>query len=305
MSGLSHIAKEIYQEQKGIAETQFALRQGQEKMGEALRNGMEMFNDAYTQIEEEVETLKANTNEIEGEISLLGNSISSKMSDLQSKTDDIGAMAGNSLDKQKELLDGQSVALDGLQFLTRFQTEAMQESRSTLKHLAEFSQDQQQDLAKRQEQLQQVHAHLFENSKSMLAAQVTFEAKQANMFVALDKLFALHNAMLLESRVIKAFFIYLLSIFVIYMFTSTKQTYTIRPRLYIGLCVTLALEVASLRFVNDAEHRAWINHCQVFAAFTFRDYEALNHNMRSQREEVSCDDEDTKSELDWSSWIDT
>ncbi|CAN8255281.1 unnamed protein product [Cochlearia groenlandica] len=41
------------------------------------------------------------------------------------------------------------------------------------------------------------------------------------------------------------------------------------------------------------------------AAFTFRDYEALNHNMRSQREEVSCDDEDTKSELDWSSWIDT
>ncbi|CAN8255280.1 unnamed protein product [Cochlearia groenlandica] len=129
MSGLSHIAKEIYQEQKGIAETQFALRQGQEKMGEALRNGMEMFNDAYTQIEEGVETLKANTNEIEGEISLLGNSISSKMSDLQSKTDDIGAMAGNSLDKQKELLDGQSVALDGLQFLTRFQTEAMQESR--------------------------------------------------------------------------------------------------------------------------------------------------------------------------------
>lgn len=132
-----------------------------------------------------------------------------------------------------------------------------------MQRLKEFSQEQQEDLAKRQEKLQQVHDHLFENSKSMLEAQVSplnlnnfsnaaearlhktiffnklflqvaFEAKQANMFVALDKLFALHNAMLLESRVIKAFVIYFLSIFVIYMFTSTKQAYIIRPRLYIG-----------------------------------------------------------------------
>lgn len=54
------------------------------------------------------------------------------------------------------------------------------------------------------------------------------------MFVALDKLFALQNAMLLESRVIKAFFIYFISIFVIFMLTSTKLTYNIRPLLYIG-----------------------------------------------------------------------
>lgn len=54
------------------------------------------------------------------------------------------------------------------------------------------------------------------------------------MFVALDRLFALHNAMLLESRWIKAFFMYALSTFIIYMFTSTKQTYNVRPCLYIG-----------------------------------------------------------------------
>lgn len=83
-------------------------------------------------------------------------------------------------------------------------------------------------------QTQQKQDHIKQFFFNKLFLQVAFEAKQANMFVALDKLFALHNAMLLESRVIKAFVIYFLSIFVIYMFTSTKQTYIIRPRLYIG-----------------------------------------------------------------------
>ncbi|KAG7551507.1 hypothetical protein ISN45_Aa06g021780 [Arabidopsis thaliana x Arabidopsis arenosa] len=235
-------------------------------------------------------------------------------------------MEKSSLEKQQKLLDGQSVALDGIQFLTRFQSEALQESRNTLQRLKEFSQEQQEDLAKRQEKLQEVHDHLFENSKSMLEAQEAFEAKQANMFVALDKLFALHNAMLLESRVIKAFVIYFLSIFVIYMFTSTKQTYIIRPRLYIGLCVTLALEVASLRYVNDTERQAWIINLirslfallasaqLLHAAFSYRDYEVLNHqillrlvdkvNDMQNKKDLSYD-EDTESEVDWTSWVDT
>ena len=54
------------------------------------------------------------------------------------------------------------------------------------------------------------------------------------MFAALDKLYSLHSAILVESRLIKAFFLYFLSIFVLYVLTSTKQTYTVRPRLYIG-----------------------------------------------------------------------
>ncbi|XP_010449695.1 PREDICTED: protein GAMETE EXPRESSED 1-like [Camelina sativa] len=327
MSGLSQQTAEIYQEQKSIAESQMELMNGQVKMKETLKDGMEMFNDAYTNIQEGVDKLKSDTKQIEGEISVLGDNLSTRMNDLKSKTDDIGVKTGSSLDKQQKLLDGQSVALDGIQFLTRFQSEALQESRNTLERLKEFSQEQQEDLAKRQEKLQEVHDHLYENSKSMLEAQVAFEAKQANMFVALDKLFALHNAMLLESRVIKAFFIYFLSIFVIYMFTSTKQTYIIRPRLYIGLCVTLASEVASLRYVNDAERQAWIINLlrSLFAVlasaqllhsvFTYRDYDVLNHqillglvdkvnNMVSKRE-ISWDEEDTESEVDWTSWIDT
>ncbi|XP_010422541.1 PREDICTED: protein GAMETE EXPRESSED 1-like [Camelina sativa] len=327
MSGLSQQTAEIYQEQKSIAESQMELMDGQVKMKETLKDGMEMFSDAYTNIQEGVDKLKSDTKQIEGEISVLGDNLSTRMNDLQSKTDDIGVKADSSLDKQQMLLDGQSVALDGIQFLTRFQSEALQESRNTLQRLKEFSQEQQEDLAKRQEKLQEVHDHLYENSKSMLEAQVAFEAKQANMFVALDKLFALHNAMLLESRVIKAFVIYFLSIFVIYMFTSTKQTYIIRPRLYIGMCVTLALEVASLRYVNDAERQAWIINILrclfavlasaqlLHSVFTYRDYDVLNHqillglvdkvnNILSKRE-MSWDEEDTESEVDWTSWVDT
>ena len=64
--------------------------------------------------------------------------------------------------------------------------------------------------------------------------QEAFESKQANMFAAIDKLFALQNAMLLESRLIKAFFVYSILILVLYLLTSTKQTYSVRCRLYIG-----------------------------------------------------------------------
>jgi len=55
------------------------------------------------------------------------------------------------------------------------------------------------------------------------------------MFAAIDKLFALHNAMLLESRLIKAFLVYSMLILVIYMLTSTKQTYAARCKLYLGM----------------------------------------------------------------------
>ncbi|CAF1761525.1 hypothetical protein Bca4012_044820 [Brassica carinata] len=326
MSGLSQQTKDIYQEQKSITESQLALKEGQEKMGEAMKAGMETFNDSVTDVKDGVDRLKNDTKQIGGKINVLGEKMTEKMTALENQTSIIGTMTNSTLDNQQKLLEGQSVAIDSIQSLNQFQSEALQESRSTLQRFAEFSQEQQEDLAKRQEQLQQVHDHLFENSKSMLAAQEAFEAKQASMFVALDKLFALHNAMLLESRVIKAFFIYFLSIFVIYMFTSTKQTYTIRPRLYIGLCVTLGLEVASLRYVNDEERRAWVINVLrslfavlasaqlLHAAFTYRDYEVLNHNillrlvdkvssMQSKRDLLW--DEDTDSEVDWNSWIDT
>ncbi|KAK9998579.1 hypothetical protein SO802_018182 [Lithocarpus litseifolius] len=133
----------------------------------------------------------------------------------------------------------------------------------------------------------------MENSKSILAAQESFESKQASMFIAVDKLFALHNDMLLESRLIKAFFVYCISIFIIYMFTSMKQTYKVRPWLYIGLCATFIIEVAILRLATDdnIEQKSWIINLvrSLFlllasiqirnAIYTYRDYEVLNHQM--------------------------
>jgi hypothetical protein len=67
-----------------------------------------------------------------------------------------------------------------------------------------------------------------------LLLQEEFRAKQANIFAALDKLYGLHNATLVESRFIKAFFFYCCITFLIYMLTSAKQTLDIRGQLYFG-----------------------------------------------------------------------
>uniref|UniRef100_A0A0A0KY67 Uncharacterized protein n=2 Tax=Cucumis sativus TaxID=3659 RepID=A0A0A0KY67_CUCSA len=146
------------------------------------------------------------------------------------------------------------------------------------------------------------------------------------MFVALEKLFTLHNAMLLESRLIKVFFVYFTTIFIIYMFSSTKQTYTVRPWLYIELCVTFFIEVAILRFeMFNMEEKTWIVNLLrtvfllvaslqlLYAVCTYRDYDVLNHHMllmlmeringMQTQNKLSWDDSD--SEVDWTSWIDT
>lgn len=320
-----HHSEAIYEQSRGIAASQAELQEGQEKMKEKIEDGMAKILESSSNLGREIDSLRKEAGEIEKEISRVRDGMFSKMEDLRGKADDIGDKAGISLEKQKQLLDGQSSALKGLQFLTEFQSEALEESRGTLQQLAEYGRRQQEDLLQRQEQLQLVHNHLIENSKSILEAQEAFESKQATMFVALDKLFALHNAMLLESRIIKAFFLYSLSIFIIYMFTSTKQTYTVRPWLYIGLCITFVIEVFILRFTTmGIEEQAWIINLfrsvfalaafaqLLYAIFTYRDYEVLNHRMllalvekvnSLQKENKLFDDLD--SDVNWLSWMDT
>lgn len=141
MDGLTQHTKVVYQQARDIAASQLELRN---------------------------ETI-----EIENEIDKLGGVVSSKMSDLQKTADDIENITGISLGRQQELLDGQSTALDGLRFLTEFQSNALEESRNTLQELAEYGRRQQEELLKRQEQLQQVHDRLVENSKTILETQVS------------------------------------------------------------------------------------------------------------------------------------
>ncbi|KAL0549061.1 hypothetical protein IC582_013541 [Cucumis melo] len=233
-------------------------------------------------------------------------------------------MAGVSLSKQQELLDAQSIALNGLHSLSKVQSEALEESRSKLQQLAEYGHRQQEELLQRQKHLQQFHDHLMENSQSILAAQQSFESRQANISIALDKLFTLYNAMLLKSRLIRVFFIYFTSIFIIYMFSSTKQTYALRPG-YILLCATFIIEVAILQLeVLDIEQQTWIVNLvrTVFlllaflqllhAICTYRDYDVLNHHMLLMLVEkingMQTSNKltwDSESDMSWASWIDT
>ncbi|KAE8707262.1 Protein GAMETE EXPRESSED 1 [Hibiscus syriacus] len=326
MESLIEHSRTVYKQSSEIADSQRELRDGQAMMNEQLKEGMSMLDGAYKNLGYQVDSLRSEAIAIENEINKVGNTMSSSMNNLKLTADDIRNKAGASLDKQQQLLNGQSTALEGLQFLTRFQSEALEESRNTLQRLAEYGRKQQEELLKRQGQLQQVHDHLVENSKSILAAQEAFESKQASMFIALDKIFALHNAMLLESRLIKAFFVYSMSTFIIYMFTSTKQTYPVRTRLYIGLCATFSIEVAVIRFTeDDIEQQTWmINLARslyvlvaciqiLYAVCTYRDYELLNHQMlltlmekvdRMQRNKVALSWETEDSDVEWSSWVD-
>ena len=77
----------------------------------------------------EIHNLQNETGEIEKKIGKVGDAMYTKMSNLQSKADDIGNIAGISLDKQKQLQEGQSEALQGLQLLSKFQSQALEESR--------------------------------------------------------------------------------------------------------------------------------------------------------------------------------
>ncbi|CAN0913623.1 Protein GAMETE EXPRESSED 1 [Linum grandiflorum] len=320
---LSKQSEAVYKQSEDIVRSQSELQVGQEKMNENLKEGVTMLQDAYSSLGEEVSNLRNEAVEIENQIDKVGESMTSRFQNLQSKADDIENMAGSSLSKQQELLDGQSTALKGLESLTESQSAALQESRNAMQHLADLGRQQQEELLERQKQLQQVHDHLVSNSKSILEAQEAFEVKQASMFIALDKLFELHNAMLLESRGIKAFFIYTMSIFIIYMVTSTKQTYPARAILYLGLSTTFLLELAIIRLTPiDLERQTWmINLARLLFAFlailkiihaiyTYRDYEVLNHrNILTLTEKInsmqrSREMSDSDSEVEWSRWVD-
>ncbi|KAK9137300.1 hypothetical protein Sjap_007894 [Stephania japonica] len=312
----------IFDQSKEIAASQTELQGGQREMSEKLQEGIAMLHESHENLGRDMERLRNETEKIETEINEVGNAMSLKMKHLQSKADNIGDIVGESLDKQRQLLDGQSTALEGLEFLTKFQSRALEESRSTLQKLVEFGKKQQEELLQRQEQLQCAHDDLVRNSKSILDAQEAFEVKQANMFKALDKLFALHNAILRESRSIKAFFFYSFSVIVLYMLTSAKQTYCVRARLFLGLSTTFLVEFFIFRSGTNFERQAWAASLArlafalvastqiIFSIFTYRDYEVLNHKMlltlleKLNIMEGNKTELEMESEINFSSWVD-
>ncbi|KAL6657397.1 hypothetical protein ACP70R_005177 [Stipagrostis hirtigluma subsp. patula] len=285
----------ISEQARDIASAQAALRIGQAEMRDAVAAGMARVQESYRSIGDGMDKLREGTVGVEKEVRAVGDAMATRMDGLQRTADDIGAVAGRSLENQMELLDGQAKAMRGLNDLHSFQAQALEESRDTIQKLAHFGRQQQEELLARQEQIRHAHDHLIQNSQSILEAQEEFRAKQANIFAALDKLYVLHNAILVESRFIKAFFYYCCVAFLIYMLTSAKQTFPIRGQLYFGLCVTIMLEVGVIKLgADDFSCQFWVLSKvlllrSVFLAaavvqilhsiFTFKDYDVLNHNL--------------------------
>ncbi|XP_074275304.1 protein GAMETE EXPRESSED 1-like [Silene latifolia] len=321
-------SKELNEQANNIATSQVELIEEQGLMREKMEENMAKVEESYYSLRQEIDVLRLKAADVQEKVNRYGEALSSKMQNLQGKADEIVGMAGITVQNQQELLATQTKALDGLRSLTNFQSEALQESRVTLQQIIGFAQGQHQELMKQQEQILQAHDRLASNSKSMLEAQEAFESKQATMFTAIDKLFALHNAILLESRLLKAFLVYSLLILVIYMFTSTKQTYSVRCRLYLGLCLAFALECGILQFTSTQVEQktrlttiiksllgayAVLQLCYSF--ITYRDYEVLNHKMLASLidkvnkiekvKDYSSDEESLESEVDWVSWMKT
>nr|QGN65402.1 GEX1 [Oryza ridleyi] len=167
---LAH-SKAIFEQSKEIAASQAELREGQTEMRETIDTGMARIQESYESLGNGMDKLKEEAVVIQKEIKTVGDSMSSKMHDLQSTANEIGSVAGKSLENQMQLLDGQSKAMDGMNNLYSFQAQALEESRETMQKLAQFGQRQQEELLSRQQEIRQAHEHLIHNSHSILEAQ--------------------------------------------------------------------------------------------------------------------------------------
>jgi len=125
---LAH-SKAISEQSKKIAAAQVDLKEGQTEMREKIDTGMARVEESYKSLGNGMDKLKEETRYIHKEIKSVGDSMSSKMKDLQSKADDIGSVVGKSLENQKQLIEGQSRAMEGLNNLHSFQEQALEESR--------------------------------------------------------------------------------------------------------------------------------------------------------------------------------
>ena len=119
----------LYEQSEKLAASQSELQEGQVEMRKSLVDGIAMLNDSYNSLGQEIDNLKNEAIEIEKGINKVGDAMFMKMKNLQIKVDDIRNLTGISLDKQQEVIDGQSTALEGLQNLTKFQSEALEDSR--------------------------------------------------------------------------------------------------------------------------------------------------------------------------------
>jgi chromosome segregation ATPase len=85
-------SKSIFEQSKEIATAQAELSRGQTEIREKIEAGMTRVEESYERLGNGVDKLKEETGYMQKEIKIIGESMSSKMQDLQSTADDIGGV---------------------------------------------------------------------------------------------------------------------------------------------------------------------------------------------------------------------
>ncbi|KAE8650489.1 hypothetical protein Csa_011474 [Cucumis sativus] len=100
MGAVLHHSEKVYEQSRRMETSQLELQEGQLKLRRSLEEGMEMLHNSYKNLGQEMDGLRDEAIDIEKEISKVGDAMSLKMTYLQTTAEDIGNMAGVSLNKQ-------------------------------------------------------------------------------------------------------------------------------------------------------------------------------------------------------------
>lgn len=119
----------IFEQSHQIIGTQSKLQEQQFDMRKTLDTSMADIQKSYVILGEDIGFLQTLTSQTQKQITEVAGTMSLQLDNLQIKADDIGNVVTLSLGQQKELLDGQSLVLQGLDTLTQTQAEAFEQSR--------------------------------------------------------------------------------------------------------------------------------------------------------------------------------
>ena len=109
----------IFYQSHQIIDTQSKLQEQQFDMHKTLDTSMADLQKSYIRLGEDIGFLQTLTSQTQQQITEVAGTMSSQLDNLQTKADDIGNVVTLSLGQQKQLLDGQSLALEGLDTLTQ------------------------------------------------------------------------------------------------------------------------------------------------------------------------------------------
>lgn len=119
----------VHEQSIGMASFQSEFLERQGNMKESTVEGMELLRNSFNNLNLEVDKFELEVLEIENAVGKMDDEMSSKMTYLQNKADNIGNITAVSIGVQRELLEGQSDALKGVQQMSNFMTQALEDSR--------------------------------------------------------------------------------------------------------------------------------------------------------------------------------